>query len=49
MRPRLKRLAGDRAGDDRQEVRERQPRNGLAKAHAIEQQKLLELAFARLR
>ena len=43
--PRLERLAGD-AHPLRQRARQRQPGHRLAKAHEMEQQTLLTLAFA---
>jgi 2-oxoglutarate dehydrogenase E1 component len=49
VRPLLKRLAGDRAVTTVKRSASASPATGSAKAHVIEQQKLLELAFARLR
>jgi 2-oxoglutarate dehydrogenase E1 component len=49
VRPLLARLAGDRAVTTVKRSASASPATGSAKAHAIEQQKLMELAFARLR
>jgi 2-oxoglutarate dehydrogenase E1 component len=49
VRPLLQSLAGDRAVTTVKRSASASPATGSAKAHAIEQQKLMELAFARLR
>jgi 2-oxoglutarate dehydrogenase E1 component len=49
VRPLLQRVAGDRAVTTVKRSASASPATGSAKAHAIEQQKLMELAFARLR
>jgi 2-oxoglutarate dehydrogenase E1 component len=49
VRPLLTRLAGDRSVTTVKRSASASPATGSAKAHAIEQQKLMELAFARLR
>jgi 2-oxoglutarate dehydrogenase E1 component len=49
VRPLLQRFAGDRAVTTVKRSASASPATGSAKAHAIEQQKLMELAFARLR
>jgi 2-oxoglutarate dehydrogenase E1 component len=48
VRPRLQRLAGDRPIGSVKRSASASPATGSAKAHAIEQQRLMELAFARL-
>ena len=49
VRPQLQRFAGDRPVTTVKRSASASPATGSAKAHAIEQQKLMELAFARLR
>ncbi len=49
VRPLLQRLAGDRAVTTVKRSESASPATGSAKAHAIEQQKVMELAFARFR
>jgi len=48
LRPRLQGLAGDRRVASVKRSESASPATGSAKAHAIEQQRLMELAFARL-
>jgi 2-oxoglutarate dehydrogenase E1 component len=49
VRPLLRHIAGDRAVTTVKRSASASPATGSPKAHAIEQQKLMELAFARLR